>query len=127
MKLHLTRLHKTNKSVVGELSIDGKFECYTLEDVERNVKIKGKTAIPKGTYKVGISMSNRFKRELPILYNVPNFEGVRIHAGNTASNTEGCILVGQTRSLDFIGGSRKAFDKLFEKMKLEKDITLTIE
>lgn len=127
MKLHLTRLHKTNKSVIGELSIDGKFECYTLEDVERNIKRKSQTAIPKGTYKVGISMSNRFKRELPILFNVPNFAGVRIHAGNTAENTDGCILVGQTRSLDFIGSSRKAFDKLFAKMKLAKEITLTIE
>lgn len=127
MKLHLKRLNKTNKSTIGELSIDGVFECYTLEDVERDVKIKGITAIPKGTYKVGISMSNRFKKELPILFNVPNFEGVRIHPGNVAENTEGCILVGQTRTLDFIGNSRKAFDKLFAKMKLAKEITLTIE
>jgi hypothetical protein len=127
MKLHLKRLHKTEKSTIGELSIDGVFECYTLEDIEREVKIKGVTAIPVGTYKVGISMSNRFKKEMPILFNVPNFEGVRIHSGNIAENTEGCILVGQTRSLDFIGNSRKAFNKLFSKMKLATEITLTIE
>ena len=72
-------------------------------------------------------MSNRFKKELPILFNVPNFEGVRIHPGNVAEDTEGCILVGQTKSLDFIGNSKKAFAKLFAKMKLAKEITLTIE
>lgn len=127
MKLHLKRLHKTGKSTIGELSIDGVFECYTLEDIERPVKIKGITAIPKGTYKVGISMSTRFKKELPILFNVPNFTGVRIHSGNVAENTEGCILVGNSRSLDFIGESRKAFNKLFAKMKLATAITLTIE
>jgi hypothetical protein len=127
MKLHLKRLHKTDKSTIGELSIDGLFECYTLEDIERTVKIKGITAIPKGTYKVGISMSTRFKKELPILFNVPNFSGVRIHSGNVAENTEGCILVGNTRSVDFIGESRKAFNKLFAKMKLATTITLTID
>lgn len=127
MKLHLKRLHKTDKSTIGELAIDGVFECYTLEDVEREVKIKSITAIPKGTYKVGISMSTRFKKELPILFEVPNFTGVRIHSGNVAENTEGCILVGNTRSVDFIGESRKAFNKLFAKMKLATTITLTID
>lgn len=127
MKIEIKRLHQTSKSTIGELSINGVFECYTLEDVEREVKIKGITAIPKGTYKVGISMSTRFKKELPILFDVPNFTGVRIHSGNVAENTEGCILVGNTRSLDFIGESRKAFNKLFEKMKLATSITLTIE
>ena len=127
MKLLLKRLHKTNKSTIGELFIDGKFECYTLEDVEREVKIKGVTAIPKGTYKVGISMSNRFKKEMPILFDVPNFEGVRIHSGNKAEDTEGCILVGKTRGVGVIYESRKAFEQLFVKMKLAKEITLTIE
>jgi hypothetical protein len=127
MKLLLKRLHKTENSTIGELYVDGKFECYTLEDVEREVKIKSETAIPKGTYIVGITLSNRFKKLLPILINVPNFEGVRIHSGNTNHDTEGCILVGTTRSDDFIGNSRVAFSKLFKKMQLEKDITLTIE
>lgn len=127
MKLLLKRLHKTNNSTIGELYVDGKFECYTLEDKEREVKIKAETAIPKGTYIVGITLSNRFKRLLPILINVPNFEGVRIHSGNSNHDTEGCILVGTTRSEDFIGNSRLAFEKLFKKMQLAKDITLTIE
>jgi len=127
MKLLLKRLHRTENSTIGELSIDGKFECYTLEDKERDVKIKGETAIAKGTYNVTITQSNRFKRLLPLLANVPNFEGVRIHAGNTNHDTEGCILVGTTRSKDFIGNSRVAFDKLFKKMQLAQKITLTIE
>jgi len=127
MKLLLKRLHRTEHSTIGELHIDGKFECYTLEDKEREVKIKSETAIPKGEYKVIINQSNRFKKLLPLLLNVPNFEGVRIHSGNSNHDTEGCILVGTTRSEDYIGNSRLAFEKLFKKMQLAKSITLTIE
>jgi hypothetical protein len=126
MKLEVKRLHRTDNSTIGELTIDGKFECYTLEDKERYVKIKGETAIPKGTYKVIINESNRFKRMLPLLIAVPNFEGVRIHAGNSNHDTEGCILVGQNRSVDYITKSRKAFDSLFKKMQGAKNITITI-
>jgi len=127
MKIQIKRLHKTDKSTIGELTINGKFECYTLEDIERDVKIKSETAISKGTYKVIINQSNRFKRLMPLLLNVPNFEGVRIHAGNTNHDTEGCILVGRTRSIDFIGQSRKAYDSLFKKMQDSKEeISLTI-
>jgi hypothetical protein len=126
MKIQIKRLHKTEFSTIGELLVDGVWECYTLEDIERDVKIKGETAIPKGNYKVIINQSNRFKRLLPLLLNVEGFEGVRIHAGNTNHDTEGCILVGKTRSNDFIGQSRKAFDSLFSKMQKAKEITLTI-
>lgn len=126
MKIEVKRLHKTQNSTIGELTIDGKFECYTLEDTERDVKIKGETAIPKGTYKVIINQSNRFKKLLPLLINVPNFEGVRIHPGNSNHDTEGCILVGMNRSNDYITKSRKAFDSLFKKMKDAKNITITI-
>ena len=126
MKIQIKRLHRTKFSTIGELLVDGVWECYTLEDIERDVKIKGETAIPKGTYKVIINQSNRFKRLLPLLLNVEGFEGVRIHAGNTNHDTEGCILVGKTRSNDFIGQSRKAFDSLFNKMQKAKEITLTI-
>jgi hypothetical protein len=126
MKIQIKRLHKTENSTIGEMTIDGKFECYTLEDKERDVKIKSETAIPKGTYKVIINQSNRFKKLMPLLLNVPNFEGVRIHPGNSNHDTEGCILVGQSRSVDYITKSRKAYDILFTKMKLAKEITLTI-
>ena len=84
-------------------------------------------AIPKGKYKVIITPSNRFKRDLPLLQNVPGFEGIRIHSGNTNHDTEGCILVGQTRAADFIGNSRKAFDKLFPKLQKASEINITIE
>ena len=126
MQIAVKRLHKTDTSTIGELTIDGLFQCYTLEDVERPVKIKGETAIPKGTYKVIINQSNRFKRLLPLLLDVPNFEGVRIHSGNTNHNTEGCILVGQSRNKNYIGQSRKAFEKLFKKMQKAENITITI-
>jgi len=127
MLITIKRLYKTKNSTIGELLVDGIFECFTLEDAERPIKIKGETAIPKGTYKVIINESNRFKRLLPLLLNVPNFEGVRIHSGNTNHDTEGCILVGQSRNKEYIGQSRKAFEKLFKKMQKAKDITLTIQ
>jgi hypothetical protein len=126
MKLLLKRIHKTDVSTIGELYVDGIFQCYTLEDIERDVKIKSETAISKGKYKVMITLSNRFKKYMPLLLNVPNFEGVRIHSGNTNHDTEGCILVGQTRSKDFIGQSRKAYDKLFKKLETAKEITIEI-
>jgi hypothetical protein len=126
MKIEIKRLYKTDNSTIGELLVDGIWECYTLEDIERSVKIKGETAIPRGTYKIIINKSNRFKKLLPLFLNVPNFEGVRIHPGNTNHDTEGCILVGRTRSKDFIGQSRKAFDSLFAKMQKAKEITVII-
>lgn len=127
MLITVKRLYKTENSTIGELLVDGVFECFTLEDKERDVKIKGETAIPKGTYKVIINESNRFKRQLPLLLNVPNFEGVRIHSGNSNHDTEGCILVGQSRHKNYIGQSRKAFEKLFKKMQKAKDITINIQ
>lgn len=129
MKLLLKRLHYTPNSIIGELSIDGKFECYTLEDIERDVKVMGKTAIPKGSYNVTITYSNRFKRDMPLLMNVPNFSGVRIHNGNTAADTDGCVLVGKTRAVDFIGNSKLAYTALFNKMKKVNgdNFTITIE
>jgi hypothetical protein len=126
MKLHLKRLHKTEFSTIGELTVDGLFQCYTLEDKEREIKIKSETAIPKGTYKVVITLSARFKTLLPLIVDVPGFEGIRIHPGNTNHDTEGCILVGKTRGADFVGKSRKAFAALLAKMKLAKEITITI-
>jgi len=130
MKLLLKRIHKTDKSTIGELYIDGKFECYTLEDVERKDKVYGKTAIPKGSYEVIMNMSNRFKKLMPLLLNVPNYEGVRIHTGNKAEDTEGCILLGKTRGIDFIGNSKKAVADFYTKLEKElktKKVTLTIE
>lgn len=117
MEMKLVRKELTNNSTIGELSVNGKFECFTLEDRVRPVKIKGETAIPLGAYEVVVTFSNRFKKPLPLFLNVPGFEGVRIHPGNTKKDTEGCILVGQTKSKDMVGKSRAAFDILFAKIK----------
>ena len=117
MKLQIRRSPSTAKSTIGELFVDGEFECYTLEDVVRPVKIHGMTAIAAGIYQLDVTFSARFKRLLPELRDVPNFVGVRIHPGNTDADTEGCILVGQTKQTDFIGNSRAAFDKLFPRIE----------
>lgn len=127
MELKIQRQPSTDFATAGKLFVNGVFECFTLEDVVRPVKIKGQTAIPAGTYKVIINQSNRFKRLLPLLINVPNFEGVRIHPGNTAADTEGCILVGDILSRDRVSKSIPAFNRLFAKMLTAKDITLIIE
>lgn len=116
MQLLLKRIKFSEKSTIGELYVDGKFECYTLEDVVREVKIPNETAIPYGTYTVTISYSPRFKRYLPELHDVPNFSKIRIHPGNTDKNTEGCILVGENYTDDFISNSRVAFNKLYPKI-----------
>jgi hypothetical protein len=128
MQLEVRRKTFTVRSTIGELYVDGKFECYTLEDVVRyTTKVFGQTAIPAGVYKVIITFSNHFKKDLPLLVNVPNYEGVRIHSGNTDADTEGCILVGTVAAPDYVGNSRVAFNRLFAKLKAAKDtITLTI-
>jgi len=115
MKLELKRTNKKPTFTQGELYIDGKFECYTIEDVVRDsgVKVDGQTAIPSGTYAISITFSNRFQKALPLLANVPNFVGVRIHSGNSSVDTEGCILVGRTKSSqDYIGESKLALAHL---------------
>lgn len=115
MKLDLLRLEYTERSTIGRLSIGNVFQCWTLEDRVRpaGVKVAGQTAISAGLYEVAISFSNRFQRQLPLLLNVPMFAGVRIHPGNSDVDTEGCILVGQTKGRDRLDGSRAAFSPLF--------------
>jgi hypothetical protein len=116
LNLELNRKWKNNICTIGELFINGKFFCYTLEDRERMEKVYGETAIPKGKYKVIISYSPRFKQLMPLLLNVPNFKGIRIHWGNYATHTEGCILVGSARSEDnlAIWNSKSTYKKLFD-------------
>ena len=116
MILTLKRKWLTNKSTIGELSINGKFFCFSLEDVVRKIKIPKETAIPAGTYEIIVSYSNNFKKFLPLLLKVPGFEGVRIHAGNKAADTNGCILTGMKKGVDEIYESKKAFDNLFKMM-----------
>lgn len=130
MELKLQRTSMGQMATLGTLDCelagnpDSVFRCYTLEDVDRRLeanpsaKIPGQTCIPRGRYKVIINMSNRFKKLLPLLLNVPGFEGVRIHTGNTPADTDGCILVGaRPTSEAFIPNSRVTFDELFKRMQ----------
>ena len=117
MKLDLIRKEFTTISTIGDLLIDGKFYCYTLEDMYREKKKKGVTAIPYGTYEVVINFSNRFQKPMPLLLSVPGFDGIRIHNGNTADHTDGCILVGFTKGKDFIGNSKSAFTQFMPKLQ----------
>lgn len=120
MKLELKRTNKQPTFTQGELYIDGKFECYTLEDTVRDngVKVDGATAIPAGLYQLVLTFSNRFQKILPLLLKVPNFEGVRMHSGNTDKDTEGCILVGRTKSSeDYIGESKLALAHLLPQIQ----------
>lgn len=117
MELKLQRRKSSKYSTSGKLLIDSDgsyvFLCYTLEDVVRKVKIPKETAIPAGRYEITITYSNRFKKDLPLLHDVPRFEGIRIHSGNKPEDTEGCILVGMDRGKDLIYSSRTAFDVVF--------------
>lgn len=117
MEIKLVRKWLTGNSTIGELSVNGVFECFTLEDAVRPVKILGITAISTGRYEIAVTFSNRFQKFLPLLLNVPDFQGVRIHPGNRPEDTEGCILVGQIREEDFIGNSKLAFDALFARIQ----------
>jgi len=116
MNLELKREPSTADCTFGKLYVDGVYQCETLEDVVREVKIKGETAIPAGRYRIIVNHSQRFGKDMPLLLNVPGFEGIRIHSGNIAADTEGCILVGTTRSDVGILNSRVAFNELFQDM-----------
>lgn len=112
MEIKVIRKEFTERSTIGEMFINGDFLCYTLEDMVRDgEKVPGKTAIPYGRYDVVINFSNRFQKYMPLLMNVPNFSGIRIHPGNTDADTEGCLLLGLVRGKDFIGQSKQAFSK----------------
>ena len=110
----------------GKLYINGMFFCVTLEDKDRFLevaksekdKVYGQTAIPRGVYELKVDFSRRFKQLMPILVGVPGFSGVRIHAGNTPLDTDGCILVGLDRwKPGAILSSRTAFNRLMKVLE----------
>ena len=128
MILILDRKYKLPTYTIGKLYIDGEYFCDTLEDKDRGltdsmtvgeiskIKIKKETAIPTGTYKVTITYSNRFKKNMPLINNVKGFEGIRIHSGNTNQDTEGCLLVGMNLERGKVLKSQETFRKLYKML-----------
>lgn len=138
MELRLNRRYKGPKYTIGNLYIDDIYFCDTLEDVDRGItsstsledisrkKVYGQTAIPTGTYKVNLNVvSPKFKDrswakpyggKVPRLMNVPGFEGVLIHPGNTDSDTSGCILVGKNTVVGKVMESTITFNGLMKKL-----------
>ena len=124
MTLLVLREPSSSTTTLGCLFVDGVWFAFTCEDVVREVpgqpvsawKVQGQTAIPAGTYPVVLSHSPRFGRTLPEVRSVPGFTGVRIHAGNTAADSEGCLLVGFERGAERILKSRPALEALMARL-----------
>lgn len=116
--LKLKRHTFTEDYTVGELSIDGKYICDVIEDKVRHLKsikdkIPGRTAIPAGTYRIVIDFSNRFGKMMPHILSVPFFEGVRIHKGNSANDSSGCLIVCFYDKNGWGIDSKKAYDLVY--------------
>jgi hypothetical protein len=135
MEIKLKRTSLNSHSTLGDLSVNDTFECHTLEDIVRKpgVKVFGATAIPTGIFVIIVNLSARFKRFMPRLLEVPSFDGILIHSGNTDVDTHGCILVGDKLTSDgrIQGGTSKvAYDRLFLKIeqaiKLGEKVTIEI-
>lgn len=138
MKLTLKRNIFTDDSTIGELFIDGRFECFILEDTDRGlnsdmsldeiaaIKVFGKTCIPYGEYRIHNTFSNRFNKILPLLEGVKGFAGIRIHPGNTSADTEGCLLPGTSKANNLVLHSRNAFQNLWNKIEDETEINILI-
>lgn len=119
MELTLKRIQLDPDVTIGQLAIDGAPYCYVCEDTVRPPgapKVYGQTAIPAGRYRVIITWSPHFNRMLPLLVNVPGFDGVRMHPGNKASDTEGCLLPGLDHQPKGVGRSVLAFEPLLARI-----------
>lgn len=135
MELKVERKWPKATYTVGRLYVDGKMFCNTLEDRVRDLnteeKVYGETAIPAGRYRVIFNWSPKFGRNLPRLLNVPHFEGILIHPGNTAADSAGCILVGKNSAVGRLSESRDTSDRLNvlieDAQRKGEDIFITIE
>ena len=140
MKILVDRKWKKETYTIGNLYVDGSFFSNTLEDKNRDVnkngkfdngeaKVYGETCIPFGTYRIVVNMSPKFKRELPRLLNVPSFEGILIHRGNTAKDSAGCILVGENKAVGKVLNSTPYEERLVKMMKeaIARGEEITIE
>jgi len=143
MKLLLKRKYKAATYTIGDLFVDGRFFCHTIEDAVRSLpvrcpdtpagrscrcreKVYARTAIPAGTYKVTMAYSPRFKRVLPYLHDVPHFLGILIHSGNTEEDSAGCIIVGRNTVKGKVTESRKTSDALNALLAKASDIEIEI-
>lgn len=127
-KLKLKRFIINEFLTIGELSHNDNFICYILEDPVRDKKIKHITAIPEGSYQIVINYSPKFKRNLPLLLNVPNYSGIRIHKGNFVTQTSGCLITGTVYSDKGVQYSTVAFEKVFQLIqKLLKNSEVWID
>ncbi|MEZ3475316.1 MAG: hypothetical protein K1V79_00100 [Alistipes sp.] len=146
MKIELKRIARKETYTIGHLSVDGRYICDTLEDRDRDdnrngrfdggeKKVYAQTAIPNGTYKVTLEHSPKFSpkyggRKVPYLHNVPHFEGILIHTGNTADDSAGCILVGTNSATGRVTGSLVAFNKLLPMLEQavarKEEISITV-
>lgn len=150
MKLTLKRIAKKDTYTVGKLYIDGVYFCDTIEDKDRGlyqkqdiqelkkIKVPSKTAIPTGIYKISLNIvSPKYstkkiyqeicKGKVPRLLNVPGYEGVLIHIGNTAEDSAGCILVGQNKVVGKVINSTETFRKLYNKIKGQNNLAIEIK
>lgn len=130
MQIVIWRKYRKAEYTIGRMYIDGVFFCNTLEDTDRglmqgmnvgeilNTKVQGQTAIPVGDYKIQRTYSPRFKKLMPQIQNVKGFTGVRIHAGNTAKDTEGCPLVGDNTIKGALTNSRKRYNQFDTKLQV---------
>ena len=136
LDMKLVRTEFKDTQTVGKLYLNGVYFCDTLEDKNRDLnkngifdgsekKVYSETCIPFGQYKVIINQSQRFKRLMPRLLNVPHFDGILIHNGVTEKNSAGCILVGSYDGQKLVR-SKEIFNKLFEIMKYYNDIQINI-
>lgn len=126
MKLTVKRIYKGENYTIGHLYIDGVYFCDVLEDMVRELnkledKVYGKTAIPEGVYQVNLTYSPKFKKILPEILNVQFFSGIRIHSGNTADDSEGCLLVGENKVKGKVINSKKTLEKLMKILKSAQD------
>ena len=138
MKITVKRIARKPGYTIGKMYIDGVYFCDTLEDTDRDlrqsmrlsdiqrIKVMHKTAIPSGVYKMIVNMSPSKKRLLPRLLDVPGYEGVLIHRGNTADDSSGCILVGENKEVGKVINSTKYELALVERLKNEKDVVIEI-
>ena len=139
MRLTLKRIANRPTYCIGKLYLNGKYLFDVLEDTDRGlsdamteeeikrIKVKGETAIPVGIYKVILNYSPKYKKVMPLITNVKGYSGIRIHSGNSAKDTEGCLLVGRNTVVGRLTDSRKCYEALFKRLQQKGSNDITIE